>query len=31
VKKLGALEGREEIRWLNAYIHYVPPGTEGQH
>jgi CBS domain-containing protein len=24
-------EKDEEIRWLNAYIHYVPPGTEGQH
>jgi CBS domain-containing protein len=22
-------EKDEEIRWLNAYIHYVPPGTEG--
>ncbi len=24
-------EKDEEIRWLNAYIHYVPPGTEGKH
>jgi CBS domain-containing protein len=22
-------EKDEEIRWLNAYIHYVPPGAEG--
>jgi len=22
-------EKDEEIRWLNAYIHYVPPGREG--
>jgi CBS domain-containing protein len=19
----------EEIRWLNAYIHFIPPGREG--
>jgi hypothetical protein len=19
----------EEIRWLNAYIHFIPPGQEG--
>jgi CBS domain-containing protein len=24
-------EKDEEIRWLNAYIHYVPPGVEGKH
>jgi len=23
-------EKNEEIRWLNAYIHYTPPGQEGQ-
>ena len=22
-------EKDEEIRWLNAYIHYIPPGAEG--
>lgn len=22
-------EKDEEIRWLNAYIHYIPPGREG--
>jgi CBS domain-containing protein len=24
-------EKDEEIRWLNAYVHFVPPGTEGKH
>ncbi len=24
-------EKDEEIRWLNAYIHYEPPGTGGKH
>jgi CBS domain-containing protein len=23
-------EKDEEIRWLNAYIHYIPPGSEGK-
>ncbi len=32
MKKLGALvEDDEEIRWLNAHIRYLPPGSEGRH
>jgi len=38
MKKLGArVEGREvchvraEQTMLNAYIHFMPPGSEGQH